>query len=162
MYLCPLPLESLSHFPPIPTPLGYYRAPVWVPWVIQQFPAGSLFTYVIVHASMLLSHSSHLSLSSSPLVHGLFSMSPLLLCEQAHQYHPSRFHIYAFLMWYLFFSFWLTSLCIIGSRFIYLIRIESNAFLVMAAAVAAKPLQSCPTLCDPMDGSLQGSSVPVL
>ena len=59
-------------------------------------------------------------------------MSPLLLCEQAHQYHPSRFHIYAFLMWYLFFSFWLTSLCIIGSRFIYLIRIDSNVFLFMA------------------------------
>ena len=29
-----------------------------------------------------------------------------------------------------------------------------------AAAVAAKSLQSCPTLCDPIDGSLPGSSVP--
>ena len=28
-----------------------------------------------------------------------------------------------------FFSFWLTSLCIIGSRFIHLIRTDSNAFL---------------------------------
>ena len=26
-----------------------------------------------------------------------------------------------------------------------------------AAAAAAKSLQSCPTLCDPMDGSLPGS-----
>ena len=25
-----------SHLPPFPTPLGCYRAPVWVPWVIQQ------------------------------------------------------------------------------------------------------------------------------
>ena len=32
---------------------------------------------------------------------------------------------------YLFFSFWLTSLCIIGSRFIHLIRTDSNVFLLM-------------------------------
>ena len=29
-----------------------------------------------------------------------------------------------------------------------------------AAAAAAKSLQSCPTLCDPIDGSQPGSSVP--
>ena len=29
-----------------------------------------------------------------------------------------------------------------------------------AAAAAAKSLQSCPTLCDPMDGSPPGSTVP--
>ena len=29
-----------------------------------------------------------------------------------------------------------------------------------AAATAAKSLQSCPTLCDPMDGSPPGSPVP--
>ena len=29
-----------------------------------------------------------------------------------------------------------------------------------AAAAAAKSLQSCPTLCDPIDGSLLGSAVP--
>ena len=29
-----------------------------------------------------------------------------------------------------------------------------------AAAAAAKSLQSCPTLCDPADGSLPGSPVP--
>ena len=28
------------------------------------------------------------------------------------------------------------------------------------AAAAAKSLQSCPTLCDPIDGSLPGSLVP--
>ena len=31
---------------------------------------------------------------------------------------------------------------------------------VAAAAAAAKPLQSCPTLCDPIDGSPPGSAVP--
>ena len=33
-------------------------------------------------------------------------------------------------------------------------------FQPKAAAAAAKSLQSCPTLCDPIDGSPQGSSVP--
>ena len=28
------------------------------------------------------------------------------------------------------------------------------------AAAVAKSLQSCPTLCDPIDGSLQGSTIP--
>ena len=34
------------------------------------------------------------------------------------------------------------------------------AVAVAAAAAAAKSLQSCPTLCDPRDGSPLGSSVP--
>ena len=29
-----------------------------------------------------------------------------------------------------------------------------------AAAAAAKSLQSCPTLCDPIDGSLPSSAIP--
>ena len=33
-------------------------------------------------------------------------------------------------------------------------------FIDAAAAAAAKSLQSCPTLCDPIDGSLPGSPVP--
>ena len=32
--------------------------------------------------------------------------------------------------------------------------------LTSAAAAAAKSLQSCPTLCDPIDGSPPGSPVP--
>ena len=38
-----------------------------------------------------------------------------------------------------------------------------KAYLLAAieyAAAAAKSLQSCPTLCDPIDGSPPGSSVP--
>ena len=31
---------------------------------------------------------------------------------------------------------------------------------IAAAAAAAKSLQSCPTLCDPIDGSSRGSAVP--
>ena len=33
-------------------------------------------------------------------------------------------------------------------------------FITAAAAAAAKSLQSCPTLCDPIDGSPPGSPIP--
>ena len=41
-------------------------------------------------------------------------------------------------------------------------RVEShvNTLSTLAAAAAAKSLQSCPILCDPIDGSPTGSSVP--
>ena len=32
--------------------------------------------------------------------------------------------------------------------------------MTSAAAAAAKSLQSCPTLCNPIDGSPQGSPIP--
>ena len=37
---------------------------------------------------------------------------------------------------------------------------RKNIDVAAAAAAAAKSLQSCPTLCDPIDGSPQGSPVP--
>ena len=44
-----------------------------------------------------------------------------------------------------------------ASNFSYLIGAYTTA---AAAAAAAKLLQLCPTLCDPIDGSPLGSSVP--
>ena len=41
----------------------------------------------------------------------------------------------------------------------YVLRIHTLG-KTAAAAAAAKSLQSCPILCDPIDGSLPGSSVP--
>ena len=38
--------------------------------------------------------------------------------------------------------------------------LESQPLYHTAAAAAAKSLQSCPTLCDPIDGSPPGSAVP--
>jgi len=38
--------------------------------------------------------------------------------------------------------------------------LTANAAAAAAAAAAAKSLQSCPTLCDPMDSSPPGSPVP--
>ena len=44
------------------------------------------------------------------------------------------------------------------------LSIKSNkcvfCYVVAAAAAAAKSFQSCPTLCDPIDGSLPGFPVP--
>ena len=37
---------------------------------------------------------------------------------------------------------------------------EALLMFTFAAAAAAKSLQSCPTLCDPIDGSPPGSPVP--
>ena len=38
--------------------------------------------------------------------------------------------------------------------------LKENLIQINAAAAAAKSLQSCPTLCDPIDGSPPGSPVP--
>ena len=37
---------------------------------------------------------------------------------------------------------------------------HESCFVIEAAAAAAKSHQSCPTLCDPIDGSPPGSRVP--
>ena len=42
----------------------------------------------------------------------------------------------------------------------YRTNFQSIAVYHVAAAAAAKSLQSCPTLCDPIDGSPPGSAVP--
>ena len=82
--------------------------------------------YMLQCYSIKLSHPLLLPLSPKLF---FVSMSLLLTCTWNHQYHLSRFHIYVFNVWYLSFSFWLTSLCIIGPRFIHLIRTDSNSFL---------------------------------
>ena len=60
------------------------------------------------------------------------SVSFLLSCIQGYCYHLSKFHIYALVYCIGFFFFWLTSLYIIGSSFIHLIRTDSNVFFLMA------------------------------
>ena len=37
---------------------------------------------------------------------------------------------------------------------------REGSLCILSAAAAAKSLQSCPTLCDPIDGSPPGSAVP--
>ena len=43
--------------------------------------------------------------------------------------------------------------------FIFIVQDSGTLGIKLAAAAAAKSLQSCPTLCDPIDGSPPGSSV---
>ena len=66
------------------------------------------------------------------------SVSLLLSRIRGHHYHLSKYILYIFLIYHLSyicvsilywcFSFWLTSLCIISSSFIHLIRTDSNVF----------------------------------
>ena len=46
------------------------------------------------------------------------------------------------------------------TQHVFLITVTPVVFIIHAAAAAAKLLQSCPTLCDPIDGSPPGSPVP--
>ena len=60
------------------------------------------------------------------------SVSLLLSRMQGYRYHLSKFHIYALVYCIWCFSFWIMSLCIIGSSFTHLIRTGSNVFFLMA------------------------------
>ena len=93
------------------------------------------FIYDIIHVSMPFSQIIPPSPSPSPSEsRRLFYTSVSLLLSRIHGYcyHLSKFHIYVLVFLYWCFSFWLTSLCIIGSSFIHLIRIDSNVFFLMA------------------------------
>ena len=58
---------------------------------------------------------------------------------------------FSFIYWNEYMIFLLQSMCWKASVTIYYIKV---------AAAAAKSLQSCPTLCNPIDGNPPGSPVP--
>ena len=58
------------------------------------------------------------------------SVSLLLSCIQGYHYHLSKIPYICVSILYWCFSFWLTSLCIIGSSFTHLIRTDSNVFFL--------------------------------
>ena len=94
------------------------------------------FTYDNIHDSVLFSQIiPPLSSPTESKRLSYTSVSLLLSCIQGYHYHRSKFHIYALVYCIgVFFSFffWLTSPCIIGSSFIYLIRTDSNILFLMA------------------------------
>ena len=91
------------------------------------------FIYYIIHASMPFSQTIPPSPSPTESKRLFYTSVFLLLSRiQGYHHHLSKFHILCVSILYWCFSFWLTSLCIIGSSFIHLIRTDSNVFFLMA------------------------------
>ena len=111
-----------SHFPPHPSLQPVTKPLFEFPESYSKFPLAICFTYGIVNFYVTLSIHLPFSLLSSPMSIDLFStsVSPLLPWKYIHQCHLFRFHIYVSIQ-YLYFFFWLTSLCITSSRFVHLI-----------------------------------------
>ena len=125
--------EFPSHLPPHTIPLGRPSAPA--PSIL--YPASKLdwwFIYIMI-LYMFQCHSPKSS-PSLPLPQSPkdCSIHLCLFCCLAYRVIVTIFlnSIYMISILYWCFYFWLTSLCIIGSSFIHLIRTDSNVFFLMA------------------------------
>ena len=125
--LNPLPPPSLSH----PSGSSQCTSPEHPVSCIE--PGLAIhFTYDNIHVSMPYSQTIPPSPSPTESKRLFYTSVSLLLSRiQGYHYHLSKFHIYV-LVYCSGFSFWLTSLCIIGSSFIHLIRTDSNVYFLMA------------------------------
>ena len=103
----------------------------WAPFLIHQTWSGDLFHiwYYTCFNAILPNHPT-LALSQSPK-DGSISVCLLLsrIWVIITIFLNSIYICVSILYWC--FSFWLTSLCIIGSSFIHLIRTDSNVFFLM-------------------------------
>ena len=124
--------ELLSHLPPHPTPQGHPSAPElsafshtlnldW--WSISHMVINMFQCY-----SLKSSHPRLLPQSPKDC-----SLHLCLFCCLAYRVIDTIFlnSIYMHEYTVLVFSFWLTSLCMIGSRFIHLIRTDSNSLFLI-------------------------------
>ena len=79
------------------------------------------------------------------------------------QHHSSKASILrhsAFFIVQLSHPYMTTGKTIALTRRTFVDKVMSLVFNMLSAAVGAKSLQSCPTLCDPIDGSPPGSPIP--
>ena len=53
-----------------------------------------------------------------------------------------------------------TKVCLVKAVVFPVVMYGCESWTIKKAAATVKSLQSCPTLCDPIDGSLPGSSIP--
>ena len=132
--ICISPASGASLRSPYPTPLGHPLDD------LGSARQGFLCYIATSHQLSILHMGVYICLCN--FIHSSHPLLPLL-CPQVHSLH---LHFYSFPahrfintifldsrciwlnIWYLFFSFWLTSLCITDSRFIHLTRTDSNAF----------------------------------
>ena len=124
---------SWTSFPPPtpshPTPLRCHRVLGWARCIMQQLLTSHLFyLWQCICVSATLSIPP--TFSFPHCVHkSVLYVSLFLPWKQVHRYHLSSFHIYVLSIWYLFFSFWLTSLSITGSWLAHIGRTDSNSLL---------------------------------
>ena len=127
--LNPLPSPSPPH------PSGLFQSTGSACWAsCIELALVIYFTYGNTHISMLFSQiTPPLPSPTESESLSFTSVSPLLPCTKDYWYHLSKFHTYAFI-YSICLS--LSDLCIISSRFIHLIRTDSNAFLFITKQYA--------------------------
>ena len=124
--------EPPSHLLPHPIPQGHPSAPALSTLSHASNLDWRSISYMIIYIFQCYClKSSHLwLLPQSPKV---CSLHLCLFCYLAYRVIITIFIPYICInILYWCFSFWLTSLCIIGSSFIHLIRTDSNALFLIA------------------------------
>ena len=125
--------ELLSRLPPHPIPLGHPIAPA-----LRTLSQASNLDWQSVSHVIIYMFQSYSLKSSHPCLLPQdsrdCSIHLCLFCCLTYRVIVTIFLNYIYMRWYtvLVFSFWLTSLCIIGSSFTHLIRTYSNVLFLMA------------------------------